>query len=337
MQKLKQLLLRNDVLLLTLLTISLYFLMEMLGIFRLQPAKVREILHSIPFLAFSGISALFFFLRMVAGGKHPWGVRLMLFSLLIFHVALWTSFLTRFEGQAIRFEGQAFNSLKPDFNPDTLYMGPLARVPAVGINLLKITPAASENAQVLKKVEADIVYAGETTGGVREGKLSSRIPFLSDWTFISIRDFGYNVRFVIKDLKGKELDSDYVYMKLFPPGAEDYFVSFLFGYLFSLRCYPDYADRDGKPASLSAHLKNPVLDLRIVRNKDIVYNGLITPKERLKFDALEITFPEVGMWVEYSFVRDFGIPVAGFAIVLFSAGVALTGVKRWRRGTKSHD
>jgi hypothetical protein len=116
-------------------------------------------------------------------------------------------------------------------------------------------------------------------------------------------------------------------MKLFPPGAEETYEAAYLGYIFYVRCYPDYVDRDGQPETVSPYPENPACNLRIVRNKDIVYSGLLRPEGKVRFDNTIISLPDVQMWVEVEFVRDFGLPIAAAGLVLLISGVVLMSIR----------
>lgn len=310
------------------LAYAAYLLTEKTGLFRTLPATWREAFHSLPSRLFS----LIFFLLAVEGmvtaireavGRERTGRVLNTCSILILIAGLWTSYFTRFEGKAIRAEGETFNAFPGDYVPESVFRARFAKDPEVGITVLNVIPATGSDVTKLVKVDAAILYAGRTTGRVLEGRLSSRWPLVSDWTMVGITDFGYMPTYILSDRGEKELESSKVYLKLYPAGAEEYFRTMFLGYLFYVRCYPDYFDDQGKPGTKTAVPKNPAVNLRIVRNKDIVYNGLVLPSEKVRFDNVVIAVPEVTMWIEISFVRDLGLPfvAAGFVMLIVSAGI----------------
>ena len=309
-----------------------YLLSEKTGLFRELPATWREALHSMPSRMFS-LSFLLLALVSIgtaiktSAGRERIGRVLYHCSVLVLAAGLWTSYFTRFEGKAILAEGETFNAFPGDYVRESVFWSTRSKFPQVGITLRKLYPETADDAKRLVRVNADILYAGRTTGHVLEGMLGSRLPLISDWTMVNITDFGYMPKYVLYDLAGRELESNNVYLKIYPAGAEEYFRTQFLGYLFYVRCYPDYIDTDGMPASASAIPKNPVFNLRIVRNKDIVYNGLVRPTEKIRFDNVVIALPEVKMWVEISFVRDLGIPVAAAGVAGMIAGVILLA---WR-------
>ncbi|MHB8845685.1 MAG: hypothetical protein ACYC7L_13180 [Nitrospirota bacterium] len=303
-----------------------YLLSERMGTFRMLPGTWTEALHSLPSRVFSLLFSLLALAGIVtairkSAGRERIGRVLLHCSVLILAAGLWTSYYTRFEGKTIRAEGETFNAFPSDYIRESVHRSAYAKFPQVGITLRRLDPVTAADARRLARVDADIFYAGRTTGRVLEGRLSSRWPLISDWTTIVITDFGYMPKYVLSDLKERPLETNKVYLKLYPPGAEEYFRTQFLGYLFYLRCYPDHFDDQGTPGSLSALPKNPVFNLRIVRNKDIVYNGLVKPAEKVRFDNAVIALPEVKMWVEMSFVRDPGLPVIAAGLILLLAGV----------------
>jgi hypothetical protein len=316
------------------LTFACYILVDKAGLFRLETPPYREIFFSIP----SRILSILFVINAIAGlilvfsdkGKNKKsGYVLFFVSIIIMAAGLWISVYTRFEGRMIRAEGQTFDSFAANYIPQTLYNPNPDSLPNLSITIMKLAPEPSADMQKMKKVTADVIYAGKTLSGkILKPKLSSEWPFISDWMFIRITDFGYAPKYVLYDADEKELESHYVFYKLFPPGAEDHFETMFLGYLFYVQCYPDYVEKDGKPWTLSAYPKNPVFNLRIVRNKDIVYNGLLRPSEKVRFDNVIIGIPEVRMWVEISIVRDPGVFVAGAGLILL---ITATGFLMARR------
>jgi hypothetical protein len=323
----------KDFIILLTMTGTAYIFFERAGIFRQEHAGYREIFHSTPLKALSVaflISALTGLIQVSfsRGFKNTLGSMIFFFSIIVIVASLWVSVYTRFEGRAWRAEGQTFNAFKWDYLPHTVYGLEERRLPQIGITVRTVSPETSPNGMEMKKVTADILYAGRTTKGILEGKLSSSFPLISDWTFVRITDFGYMVRYVLYDLQEKELESQLLFMKLFPPGAEEHFETMFLGYVFYVRCYPDYVENNGKPGSASTYTKNPVFNLRIVRNKDIVFNDLLKPAEKVRFDNAIISLPEVRMWVEIDFVRDLGLLVAAAGTVFLLLGVILMARKK---------
>jgi hypothetical protein len=323
----------RDLLIFLTLTFTGYMVFELWGLFRLEPASIREVFHSIP----SKILGILLAVNAAAGIltvcmnrslKRQIGSVLFFLSLIILAAGLWVSAYTRFEGKIIRSPGQTFNAFPSDYIQRSLYHTRYSDLPQVGLTFGKAEISTTPDMNKIKKINIAVSYAGRTTRGkILKGRLSSRWPFISDWALLRITDFGYQIRFVLYDLNEKVVESRYRDMKLFPPGAEETYEAAYLGYIFYVRCYPDYVDRDGQPETVSPYPENPACNLRIVRNKDIVYSGLLRPEGKVRFDNTIISLPDVQMWVEVEFVRDFGLPIAAAGLVLLISGVVLMSIR----------
>lgn len=323
----------KDILILLVLIFAGYIIFEITGIFRLEPSSLREIFHSLPSRIFSAVlivNALCAIALLFTGDvRIKTGYVIFCISIIIMTTGLWVSVYMRFEGKTIRAEGQVFDAFPSNYVPQTLYMTDREQMPKISITVMKINPEPSSDMKKMKRVTADVIYAGKTLSGkTLKPVLSSQWPLISDWMYLRITDFGYAPKYVLYDTEEKPLESHYIYYKLFPPGAEDHFETMFLGYLFYVQCYPDYVEKDGRPWTRSAYPRNPVFNLRIVRNKDIVYNGLLKPEEKIRFDNVIIGIPEVKMWVEISIVRDPGIFIAGFGMFLLIAGTGMLMVRK---------
>ena len=305
-----------------------YLVIEKTGLFRTEAASFREIFHSVPvrvLSVFLSLNTLFGLFAAITArrGKKKNGPILFFIAIIVLVSALWCSIFTRFEGRAIRMEGASFDGFKQDYIQSTLYTARYAKLPELGILIRKIIPVPSADLGRLNGVSADIEYAGRTTGNILKGRLSAFWPFVSDWTAVTITDFGYVSTYVLYDLNENILESSPVYMRLFPPGREDYFEVMFVGYIFSVRLYPDVIEQRGAYTTQSVEPNNPLYLLRIVRNKDIAYNGPVKPDEKLKFDNVIISLGKPDMWVELSFVRDFGLPLATLGVLLLLVAVII--------------
>jgi hypothetical protein len=308
---------------LVLLAFSLagYVLLEKAGLFRLEPAGYRETLHSLPARAISvvflvhAVFALVRCFREKEGIVLKTGAVLLSFSFLLLASALWISFFFRFEGEAVRARGETLDPFRPQYLQSSLYgRAGSTVVPNMSMTFTEIEPAGPAKADKLENLRASVLFADKD--GVRPETLHSSWRLFSEWTFITLTDFGYAPRYVLSDLSGRQLEAERVYMRLFPPGAEDRFEAMFLGYLFYVRLYPDFDGNEDAPGSRSLMIREPMYNLRIVRNKDIVYSGLLKPTEKIRFDNGVVSLPEVTMWVRLRIVRDPGLPVAAGGLVL---------------------
>lgn len=318
------------------LTLALYTFVEWAGLFRPDLASFREIFHSKPvkllsiFIIINSLFGIAVSFRRCSGLLRA-GTLFFFVGILILVAGLWISIYDRFEGDLVRAEKETFSAFRNDYIYKSLYNPKRDRLPQVGITFHKILPEASEDMRRIKKVSSDVTYAGSTTDGLIHKRISSDEFFISDWTYIRFTDFGYAPKIVFYDLNESELEYKYVYMKLFPSGEEDYTEAMFLGYLFYIRCYPDYVDNDGVPGTKSPYPVNPVFNLRIVRNKDIVFDELIRPDQKVRFDNQIVALPEVKMWVKMRFVRDMGLIVASGGIPFLMLGIAMMWIGRRNR------
>ena len=332
MKKLLYYLTGKEFLILSVISLAMFYGLQKAGLFAEPPLSDMLILHGLAariLCSIIGVNALFGIIRLYKEEKAYAGAVLFYMSLIVFAVAVWVSFYTRFEGRSLKAEGQSFGAFYGQFVPQTRHTAKYSKLPQIGLTLLKISPEMTSDVKRLKNISIDVLYTGKGLQQVKETKITNKMPFFLDWTFISITDIGYAVKYQLKDQKGMNLEDDIMFLKLFPPGtAEDYFETMFLGYLFNVRIYPDYADKGGIPTTLSAYLKNPVYNIRIVRNKDIVYNGLVKQEETVRFDRTAISLPRARLWVELTFVRDLGIPFALAGILLMITGLTLMALKK---------
>jgi len=306
----------------------LYGLIERTGLFGPGPASWREIFHSIPsriigsVIIFHGVIALYITAENRALTRK---VEFILFYIAVIFMAsgLWLSFFTRFEGKVVRYEGQTVSGFRADYIQQTLYMGSHARLPGIGMTIKKIHVKRSGDRERIASIRADINITGPWTDRVIESAFDSGWPLFHDWTFVTMSDFGYAPMIVLSAPDGEVMESKFVPLRLFPPGTEDAYEPLFLGYVFYLRFYPNYEDDHKNPPSGTAEPENPVYRLRIVRNKDIVFNDILKPSEKLRFDNTVVSFPDVRPWIELSYVRDPGLFLAlfGTAVLIISVVV----------------
>ena len=136
---------------------------------------------------------------------------------------------------------------------------------------------------------------------------------------LKLKGFGYSPRYELKSKTGDVLDTSFVYMRLFPPGSEGFF-RLLSPLTYYLRYYPEGKDS----------IKEPLLRLRIVRNKDVVLNRDVKISEDVDFENSRISFEEVRMWTKLSVKRDWGemVMISGLAFGLLYAAMYLTGRRK---------
>jgi hypothetical protein len=297
---------RNSASLLVLCFGLSYYLIERIGLFSSAPVTVLDVLYSIPFLS---ASLLFLIATLVTTIKTGRNMKISgwiyVTAVMLLIAGLWLSYFTRFSGEAVVTEGQTFYSGHRDYVPETMYRGLFAQVPDIGLKLDELIPEISRDQKDLKGLKGTFSLFSANSDGKRDVVISSGLPSFLDGAFFRIRDMGYSPRYVLKSDKGRILDSSFVFMKLFPPGSEDNF-RLLSPLTYYIRYYPDGTE----------NLDESHLALRIVRNKDIVFNDTVRLSEDAVFEKNRISFDEVRTWTRLSIKRDWGEVVALAGLLL---------------------
>ena len=303
-----------------------YTLVEKAGLFSVQATSMQAIFHSYPFLTGFSALAISCAWKSLPGkgmGKPAVYCRCLLVAgVLLTTGGLWLSYLTYFEGHVLRMDKQDFLTLPGEYTEGTSHRGKLAKPNSIGIYIKEInfrkipfihTPLA----------QADIRYISRGQKAFADTTISQIMPLYKDWTMVRVTGAGYSVAYALNDQTEQEVDRTYVALKLSPPGEEDYFSPKDFGYYFHIRYYPDYHDVGGQPATRSLEQKNPMLGVRVVRNKDILYNGLVSMNNTLDIEGVRFRVKDVRPCVEITFIRDPGAPVLLAGLFLALTGLSL--------------
>jgi hypothetical protein len=299
-----------------------YYLAERTGLFGVGPLSSLDVLYSMPILS---ASVLFLIVTLISAVKHFRNIKttgwLLVITVILIISGLWLSYLTRFSGEVVLTEGQMFYSGHNDYIPETFYRGRFSTTPDTGMKLEKIQTSISDDNSHMKGLEGKFQLIGKDSAESRNITVTDGVPTMISGTFFKIRDFGYSIRYALKSAEGRLLDSSFIYMKLFPPGSEDSF-RLLSPLTYYVRYYPEDADNDN----------SPLVGLRIVRNKDIVYNGKVKLSEDVSFENSRISIEEVRMWTKLYIVRDWGVIPAFCGLILGLIALVIRGIK-----TGAHD
>jgi hypothetical protein len=289
-----------------------FFAFEISGIFYQSSPSSLDVLYATPFLA---ASLLLFLVTLIHAIKNVRRMKtevwMRVLAVVLFVSGLWVSHLTRFSAEVVLTEGQSFHTQQGDYDPGSVYMGRFARVPDTGIKLENLQPSFSDNGKRVVRLEGSVQMIDMKDGETEDYVLRDGLPKLIKGTFMKLKDFGYSPRYALKSKEGRVLDSSFIYMRLFPPGSEDSF-RLLSPLTYHVRYYP--AEKDGG--------SDPVFRLRIVRNKDIVFNDTVQLAEDISFENSRIAIEEVRMWTKLTIVRDWGGLIAFTGLALGVPGFA---------------
>ncbi|UCH80673.1 MAG: hypothetical protein JSW20_13190 [Nitrospiraceae bacterium] len=294
-----------------------YYLSERAGLFGVAPFSTLEVLYSIPILS---ASVFYLIITLITAIKHVRTMKttgwMLMASGILLIAGLWVSYLTRFSGEVVLTEGQTFFSGHNDYIPETFYRGRFSKVPDIGMELEKITPSLSDDKSNIQGLKGTFKLISKEGADSRDVSITDRLPTEIARTLFMIGDFGHSVRYALKSQEGRVLDSSFIYMKLFPPGSEDSF-RLLSPLTYYVRYFPDGDEKSEEPR----------IGLRIVRNKDIVFNGRVNLTENVPVENSRISFEEVRMWTRLSIVHDWGMIFAFCGMILGLLTVVMRAIK----------
>ncbi len=182
-----------------------------------------------------------------------------------------------------------------------------------------IVPEFWQDQMLFTRLEAEIILAD---GDVRVTRINR--PLWLDWnTFVRLSGFGYTPRYEILTGDNQVIDSAFVKMNIFPPGQRDHFRSSMFPHRVYLEMFPDYIDVGGAPNTRTLNLVNPAYSVAIYRGKVSLGGSLLQGDDVFDFEGLQVRFPEVRYWGQFSVVCDPGAPVLLFAGLMAIVGLII--------------
>jgi hypothetical protein len=298
-----------------------YFFIENVGLFADYPLSFSKILHSKQILVLSTLMLIVMLASVVrrarSAGIIEW---LQVIAVVLLIAGLWVSYLTRFSGEVVVTEGQTIHSSQADYLPETFYRGMYAKEPDIGLKLVKLDPVFSEDGKAIKTLSGNVQIIAKNSGAGTEHTLTEGLPELINGSLLKIRDFGYSPRYVLKSKVGRRLDSSFMYMRLFPSGAEDNF-RLLSPLTYYVRYYTPGSNNN----------EEPLIGLRIVRNKDVVFNDNVKLNVDVPFENSKISFAEVRMWTKLKVTHDLGLLPAIAGMILGLVYIAAACIRAIRK------
>ncbi len=270
--------------------ISVYMLIHWLGGGDGLNASFLDYFRELPFIVFS---TAFVIIAVFRYGKSRKYTELMLLTL--FCAGLWMSFLTGYYGEFVVTEGQFVDLKEAGPLEWGHYSGLYAPKPSLEFRLEKATVVFSEDGNSVNKIKG--VLRVFNNNGIKQLSIADRYNFYHGY-LIRTADFGYSPRYELKNREGRLLDSSFVYLRLFPPGTQDYF-RLLSPLTYYLRYYPD----------------RETFQLKITRNKDIILFKTVRAGEEAGFENALISLPEVRKWITVRVLNDWGMIVSLFSLL----------------------
>lgn len=237
---------------------------------------------------------------------------------------------TRFSGHLILGEGQEFHSDIRQFASINSDPKIFKALPDLGITLLKVFPGYEGSVGTDLSVEMRVKYFSETFESV--AKINE--PLKKGAISILPSNVGVSPLFILKEKGGKELDGGYIILNILK-GDEDSFEFPGFPYRIYVSFYPDFYEQDGKPATKSLALNNPVLKLRIEDKGKVLYDAYRRLNEPLFFGEYQLVCSELRYWVDFLIIREYGTTLL-FSGFLFGVAGLLMRLIFYQKTIKAH-
>lgn len=177
-------------------------------------------------------------------------------------------------------------------------------VPRLDFRVGRIEPEYWRDELLFTRLEAELNLDGR--------KRTTRInrPLWLGWgTFLRLSGFGYTPRYELLDADGGLLDSAFVKLNVFPPGARDYFTIPDHPHRIHIEILPNFALEQGQPTTATLDLVNPAVVVEVTRGHLNIGDGVLRRGEGFVFEGRTLRFPEIRYWGEFSIVEDGGVPL----------------------------
>ncbi len=185
--------------------------------------------------------------------------------------------------------------------------------------LEQVAPEFWGDQLLFTQLQADLVFAS----GKRRRTRINRPLWVGPATFLRMSGFGYTPRYEVADSQGRVIESLFVKLTVFPPGIRDSFNLERFPHRVEMGITPDAVEEGGRLISRTLNLNRPVVSAQVSRGKIILAEEDLGLGEKLEFEGMSLSFPEIRYWGEFSVVRDPGVPVLFSAFALAIVGLLL--------------
>lgn len=302
-----------------------YGLLKSSGLFTIQSGELIRALHERPpqialalLLLASGARML---LPEAKGGR---GLMLLFWSgVAAMAAGLIISSFVRFEGRVILTEGQHFTGASEEFAGGSVYAAPRAALPQFRLIAQTVEARLSANGRVADRVTMRAVYQGGPAQ-FEDIAIGSWLPSLRQGVLFRVTGFGYSPGYQVADAARGPFEGGIVSMAIFPPGAEDAIRSWDIPHTFYLQYFPDGIAGKREEAGTEPDIPGPVFRLRIMRNLDTSFSGVVRLQEPVPVDGMVFTIEELRRWAELSVVKDYGMLLFLAGAVLCAASIGIS-------------
>lgn len=196
-------------------------------------------------------------------------------------------------------------------------LGGAATIPKFKVE--KIVPEFWRDQLLFTTLASDLILADGTLTTTRINR-----PIWLGWaTFLRLSGFGYAPRYELRDFHGQVLDSAFVKLNVFPPGARDSFSPEGWPHRIYVEVYPDFEPgAGGAPSTKSLNLTKPAVAVRVLRGKVDLGSALLQEGESFEYEGMKLRFPEIQTWGDYAVVWDPGAPLLFLGYLMGLAGLA---------------
>ncbi len=256
------------------------------------------------------------------GGYGQWGSVLFHFSAIVILAGAVTSLWTKFDGNILLTEGQSFSGNTGEYA--SIQRSPYFAFPAPDftLTLQKFRPTYG----------AVPIYVSD----VAIERNGSRIPeAVRDFHALSYGGYafyqkghGFSPSFLVRDRWGGVVFQSFVSFRsgIGPDGEvqyEDYFQIPGAGLEVRGRLYPDLVAAKDSITTKSVLPVNPGIDIRIKKNGEEVYQGILMRGQSIELDGFSLAFQDLRYWSEFRVVRDPGVPVIYLGFIIGALGLTM--------------
>jgi hypothetical protein len=249
------------------------------------------------------------------GRFSPLGNILFHLAFLLIVAGVYFSIFYRFEGTVHLIEGQKFEGTYGEYS--NLVAGPAATFMDAPFEVLEIKPKFWGRELLF----TELIGRLKSIEGIQEATLSSAASI--GGASVTLSSISYACQYTLKDKNGKELDKGIVNLSNFSPGSSDSFQVPGYPYKIFISVYPDAEIRGGNLVNKSMNLTNPAYYVRIVKNKNPVFSGIVPVKGSAHFDGFQITFPNIHYNGTFNIKRDPGEWFYWIAFILMCLGLII--------------
>lgn len=287
---------------------AVFALLALSGLFLPVAPGVTAVIYSLPLYicSFVLLLAVIADVLLIPGGRVVLRWTLLL-SLTFLTAGYWVGGLMSYSLEAVITEGQTVMTREEPAVFRANYIGKYARIPEVSVTLRELRPEFSSEGNSIESLTGSFMVSdkGDTASEVklRPGKGYSDRGYMLD-----MEGFGYSPRYELKNKEGKVLDSSFVYLRIFPPGSEDFF-RLLSPLTYYLRYYPQ--------GEHGAYFR-----VRVARNKDLTFNGDVSLGEEFSYDNAAMSFPELREWTILTIKGNPGRPLLALGLLALFLALA---------------